>query len=296
MYDPAHPMQQEIDAFLNRIFPDAEVKHWLLNVFANMIEPVSFRDPAIYIWVGAGANGKTSLLRLLEVACGSYIAKVNKEILSTGGYLKKDYYMSAAHRQMLVVEDGTDCQIRIENVRKLLQCEPYNIGSNSAHCHQSLGAPCGDIHILCNAVPRFEGNDNTLVGKRIHVIPFTQTFRGSLIESVNSMWGPYFWHRLVHIYGERIDHQTSIPAAIIEAASYYYPLKNSFEQFADERLRVRDEPQTTTMDDIVKEYRTWMTGQPNPGRRLKSDEIYAALFKNFPLRIEEGMIKNLAII
>ncbi len=280
-------MQIAIDEFLNRIFPNNDVKDWVLKILAEMLEPTNHRNNMIYIWVGVGSNGKSSLLKLLEDACGNYIARVDKGILVSGGYFKKDYYEQAANRQMLVLEDGSDCQIRLENVKKLLATDPKS------------GLPtCGDLHVICNSVPRFEFWDNSIVEERVRVIPFLETFMGGFMDAVHCMWGPYFWRRLVHIYTEGLKPGTviEIPKAIIDAGEHYYPQKNSFECFIDEHLRIDELPQTTIMDDIIREYRAWMDGQPNPGRRLKKDEMYEALLSRFTLRIEGGVFKNLAIV
>lgn len=292
MYDPECRVQCEIDAFLNRIFPDAELKNYALNVFSNMMDPVDHKENMIYIWLGGSSTSE--LLSLLEQACGSHIARVDKEILTSGGYFNSKYNEQAAHRQLLVLEDGSNCQIRLENVKKLL---------NITSCK-----PTGDLHIICNAVPRFEFGNNSLVDRRLRIIPFSVHAPG-LLNWVNPVWAPYFWWRLVHIYNEgcrrvevakwdKSDEELlgELPAVVRTALEHNYPQKNSFECFMDEHLRVVEEPQVTIMDDIVREYRAWMDGQPNPGRRLKKDEMYDALLSRFTLRIEGGVFKNLALV
>lgn len=309
MYDPECPVQREIDEFLNRIFPDAEVKNYALKVFSDMMDPVDQKENMIYIWLGAPATGKSTLLRLLQQACGSYVAYVDETILSGGSYFKSDYYKQAANRHLLVLAD-IEGQIRLENVKKLLHTTPVDLGRNfPSPGHVPLGAACGDLHILCNEVPRFEFGDNKIVTRRVRIIPFTQTFTHSPTDVVNPIWAPYFWQRLVHIYNEGLvrnekvpwmkgnaELMRELPAAVKEAIEHHYPMKNSFETFMELRLCYSEEEQSTTMDTILKAYRAWMDGQPNPGRRLKKDEMYDALLGTFTLKIEGGAFTNLELV
>jgi hypothetical protein len=293
MYDPHHPVQREIDVFLASIFPDAEVRNWVLDVFAEMIEPVDHRNNNMYIWLGTGSNGRTSLQHLLEYTCGSYIAKVDKEILTAGGYFRHNYSEQAAHRHLLILEDGTDCQVRLENMKRL-----FNLGKGIEQ------PPCGDLHVICNEVPRFEFGDNSLMRGRVFIIPFTQTFKVDFVEHAQFHWPPYFWQRLLHIYTRNLDRvkleeeglQSLIPRAVRMATEHCYSVKNSFERFADEHIRVVGIDNTTKITDIMTAYQSWMSKQVNPGRRLKKDEVYDALLGGFTLKIEGGVFKNLVIV
>lgn len=288
IYDPEHPMQKEIDDFLNKVFPDPDTKEYALKVFAEMLEPINHRENMIYIWIGAPCTGRLDLLELLEGACGNYIARVDKEILTSGGYFRKEYYEQAANRQMLVLHDINDIQIRLENVKKLLRLQH----NEHQHTPPSNTLPeCGDLHIICNSVPKFEFGDNSIVEERVRILYFPQIYA----HRVNCMWAPYFWRRLVHIYSEGIGAKLVTPDSVLALGEHYYPMKNSFERFIDEKLCESLTDCDTTMDMILKEYRAWMELQPNPGRRLKKDEMYDALLSKFTLKIEGGVFKNLLI-
>ncbi len=316
---PNSSMNNEIDTFLSRIFPDSEMRKWVEGIFAEMLEPVDHRPNHIYIWYGTGGNGKTVLYKLLKGACGSHIAEVDKEILTAGGYLKSKYYEQAANRNMLMVLDGSDCQISLNNVKKLFNLQPER---NMKDLYieprvPELRAPCGDIHLICNTLPRFDigsfadkGFPNKMmlenIKRRIFVIPFNVRITGGLVDPVNPVWFPYMWQRLVQRYAEglatymarRGDVENQIPKVVQDAtALLYYPgQKSSFERFCEEHVRVNEETDGTRMNDIMKAYHDWLELQPSPGRRVRREEAYDVLIERFPLVTEGGMIKNLIVV
>ncbi len=316
---PNRSMNHEIDAFLTRIFPDEELRTWVQGVFADMLVPVDHRHSChIYIWYGTGGNGKTALYKLLKGACGSHIAEVDKEILTTGGYLKTKYYEQAANRNMLMVLDGSDAQISLNNVKKLfdLQPEPNMKSLYIDPRVPELRAPCGDIHIICNTLPRFDPGQFadksfpnkillSMIKRRIFVIPFNEKITGGFVDPVNPVWFPYMWQRLVQTYADKLMFdmttsgvQTVYPKAVEDAtAMLYYPgQKSSFERFCDEHVLINEEANTTRMNDIMKAYHDWLETQPSPGRRVRREEAYDVLIERFPLVTEGGVIKNLIVV
>ncbi len=315
---PNRSINHEIDAFLTKIFPDEELRTWIQGVFADMLEPVDHRPNRIYIWYGTGANGKTALYKLLKGACGSHIAEVDKEILTAGGYLKSKYYEQAANRNMLMVLDGSDAQISLNNVKKLFDLQPEpNMKFNYIDPRvPELRAPCGDIHMICNTLPRFDvgpfadknfQNKMMLenIKRRIVVIPFNERITGGLVDPVNPVWFPYMWQRLVQTYADELmwrmttqGIEKQVPKAVQDAtAMLYYPgQKSSFERFCDEHVRISEEANGSRMNDIMKAYNDWLELQPSHGRRVRREEAYDALFARFPLVTEDGVIKNLVIV
>lgn len=60
-------IDQQIDAFFEGLFPDQELRSWMLKVLADIYINHNI-DENIYIWVGAGGNGKTTLAQLMKLA------------------------------------------------------------------------------------------------------------------------------------------------------------------------------------------------------------------------------------
>lgn len=60
-------IDQQIDAFFDALFPDQELRTWMLKVLADIYIHHNI-DENIYIWVGGGGNGKTTLANLMHLA------------------------------------------------------------------------------------------------------------------------------------------------------------------------------------------------------------------------------------
>jgi phage/plasmid-associated DNA primase len=67
--------------FLSQIFPDRDVRDYVLILLASFLEG---RNPneKFHIWTGVGNNGQSQLLELFELAFGKYTAKIPVTVLT----------------------------------------------------------------------------------------------------------------------------------------------------------------------------------------------------------------------
>lgn len=70
-YDENDQNAIEINAFLDKIFPEKVMRDYVLSLFASCLSGSVF-DESFYIFIGAGANGKSKIMELLKNTLGDY--------------------------------------------------------------------------------------------------------------------------------------------------------------------------------------------------------------------------------
>ncbi len=198
-------IQNEINEFLSRIFPDAELCKWVQEQFCQMSAPLSHRKNKIYIWHGTGANGKSKLCQLLQGAYGSEFVSAEPLLLVSKSHME-------SHKQKYVNRNISMCweeddAINFENLKEVL--------------NDSVN-PIGDIHIMCNSLPKFTnvGEMDPAIKERINVIPFTVRFTHFPGHDVlDSKWYPHFLQRMKDMYNEHMINNdfAATPATVVAA-------------------------------------------------------------------------------
>lgn len=67
-------LEEMLDIFMGKIFPDEELRHYFMCYIASCIEGTN-KNKVFCIWLGIGNNGKSALVSLIEKAFGSYACK-----------------------------------------------------------------------------------------------------------------------------------------------------------------------------------------------------------------------------
>ncbi|KAJ3082597.1 hypothetical protein HK102_001575 [Quaeritorhiza haematococci] len=66
---------QVVHAWLEQVFPVAEEKHFILKLLASCLSGVIL-EHKFWIWIGGGANGKSTLIDLMQETLGEYATNV----------------------------------------------------------------------------------------------------------------------------------------------------------------------------------------------------------------------------
>ncbi|KAJ3078282.1 hypothetical protein HK102_004602, partial [Quaeritorhiza haematococci] len=64
-----------VHAWLDQVFPVPEEKHFVLKLLASCLSAV-IREHKFWIWIGGGANGKSTLIDLMQETLGEYATDV----------------------------------------------------------------------------------------------------------------------------------------------------------------------------------------------------------------------------
>ena len=70
-FNEDHPMVLEFHTFLDRVFPDPELRAYALDYLADLLEGKNKRKTFL-VWTGKGDNGKSMMLDLVKYILGGY--------------------------------------------------------------------------------------------------------------------------------------------------------------------------------------------------------------------------------
>ncbi|KAJ3074038.1 hypothetical protein HK102_005890, partial [Quaeritorhiza haematococci] len=84
---PYEPMDEDsaavqiVHTWLDQVFPVAEEKHFVLKLLGSSVH-ADLLDEKFWIWIGGGANGKSTLVNLMEATLGDYATNVSSTLFT----------------------------------------------------------------------------------------------------------------------------------------------------------------------------------------------------------------------
>jgi P4 family phage/plasmid primase-like protien len=161
------------EVFASSAAPDSMVRH-MMELIGYAIQPI--RDhPKIVVFHGAGANGKTSLLRVMMALVGpdqvyaGPVSSLSRDRFSTSQLSGRLLFVDDDLRQGVTLDDG---QLKtIAEAKVLTTRRPYG--------HEAFNFKAVALPVLAtNNVPRINDPSHGFA-RRLMVIPFNQRFDGS---------------------------------------------------------------------------------------------------------------------
>lgn len=145
------------------------VRH-VLEVFGYAIQPK--RDiPSIICFVGGGANGKTSLLSLLQTLVGA-----DQVYAGSGGALSDRFTLPNLAGRLLYVDDDLSEGARLNDGLLKQMAEDKLMTARRAHASGSVTFRASALPILAmNGAPRLNDSSFGLL-RRLYIIPFDRRF------------------------------------------------------------------------------------------------------------------------
>lgn len=243
-YDPTSPEVNEIYTFLSQIIPNKRVLEYTLKVLGKAL--VGVPDEKFYLWTGlSGANGKSTLINLLENTLGDYISSVDVSLLTnkrTGSSnATPDIVRLRGKRLFTFQEPEHNDKLRTGILKQFT-------GGDTIVARELFKAPVsfklqGTMVMCCNDLPAVTSIDGG-TWRRIRVIEFTSRFCDNptkpnefkidpRIKQKISQWRPYFMSILLHYY-QTYKHKTlSEPEEVTIATAKYKVENDKFNEFFD---------------------------------------------------------------
>lgn len=79
-YDPKDPVQADIEDFMSKIFPRADLRQFVKTLLASCLEGMN-REQAYYTLIGVGGNGKSKIIELMRMILGEYQTGDRKSVV-----------------------------------------------------------------------------------------------------------------------------------------------------------------------------------------------------------------------
>jgi P4 family phage/plasmid primase-like protien len=287
----------EIDDFMAKLFPRAELRHYMWRKLASCLEGAN-KEQTYETWIGVGGNGKSKLVDLMSMVLGDYASSLQSTAMTRkrpdAGAANPDI-MAIRNKRFIYMAEPDDREPLNTSRMKQFTGED-DVEARGLFEDQTKFKITGKIFMLCNAFPAINTMDRG-TWRRVRAVPFESKFVDPGVEEVNEKeniyrrdnkldanmyrWRTLFMSRLVYIYKtEYLPHGLGqIPAIVTQESSKYQESFDSVAKFM--KARIREIPKggyEAEIKDIFRVYKNWYEGiGGGVGRKLSQTELYKRL-------------------
>ncbi len=281
-FEEDDPEVIEVKDFLIKIFPNPVLRQHFMEYAAEILRAGNF-SKTFYVMTGAGDNGKSVLIELLEKVLGEYMETLNpalitgKEANSSGA--TADLELTRGKRYIVLPEpSGTDV-INPGILKRLTGNDRfYSRGLfKEGHSMVAMFKLC----LICNKLPRITLEGSEAVWNRVRVLPFESrfpkynhevplTFEEQLAQKVfyrdndlssklpfmkqAMIWLMFQTYKYISKYGK-----TKEPEIVTSATLNYKETNDFYLQFLNEKTKEDRSVsnQGVTLVELYAEFRLW---------------------------------------
>ena len=301
-YDPEDPLQAEIAGFFAQLFPNAELRAWVLKLLASCLEGKN-REQCYYTFQGVGGNGKSKLVELMVMTLGDYQSSLQSTALTRkrpeSGAANPDI-MSIKNKRFIYMQEPDDKEPLNTSRMKQFSGEDA-VEARGLYADQERFKVSGKLFMMCNNLPAINSMDRG-TWRRVRLIPFESKFvnvgdkelgqPNVFLKDMNlntklKRWRESFFALLVHIYVTQYavsDNGTLEPSPeiVMNESLKYREAFDSYAKFRFGRMRVnRDSDEKCTLTDIWRAYRYWYEAVGGAGKKLTQADLNRRLEDEF---------------
>lgn len=266
-YDEKDENIKEIYDFLAKIITNKDVREYLLKVLGKSL--VGIPEEKFYIWTGlSGANGKSTLVNLLEQTLGDYITSVDVSLLtnrrSGSSNASPDIVRLRGKRMFTFQEPEHDDKLRTGILKQFT-------GGDTIIARELFKAPItfklqGTMIMCCNDLPQVTSIDGG-TWRRIRVIEFKSRFCDNPVKSNEFLidpnlkskmknWRPYFMSILIYWYNKYLYEGLHEPEEVKKATDRYKVDNDKFNEYFDQNIE-EEQRSFETIKTIYNNFTSW---------------------------------------
>lgn len=290
-YDRADPDQIALMEFFTLIYPDAELREYVLMVLSSCLEGQNSQQ-LFFVNQGEGSNGKSMIQNLMEFTFGDYQTSLQTTVLTRkrpeSGAANPDMITTKCKRYIYMGEPDAGEKLNTSRMKQLSGED--RIEARGLFSDQEKFNMMGKLFLSCNYLPPISSMDNG-TWRRIRVIPHVSTFKdpGSPeidpanhiyekdyeLKSKLKQWRIAFLGLLVHYYETKYipgGRQFKEPACVMAASNNYKAKNDDFKTFFDETFVKKPDAQPIKSTRVKTLFREW---KKKAGREidLKDNQI-----------------------
>jgi len=298
-FDPNTPEQRELADFFSKVFPDAQLREFMLTLLAACLEGDN-REQKFIIMTGSGGNGKSVLINMMRFTLGEYQTSLNTAALTRrrpeSGAANPDIITLKAKRFIYMQEPDEGEKLNTARIKQFTGGDI--VEARGLFADQEKFKIMGRIFFSTNDLPPVGSMDGG-TWRRMLVIPFVSAFKDPgdpMIDPANHIYEKdsnledkfkqnnmraAFLRLLLHYWETRyLKHGLEkSPPCVMEAINRYKQDNDSFVAFSNETL-IREVGGTASLSEISSRYKYWISSQP--GRKvLKKPELIERMSRLF---------------
>ena len=291
-YNPQAPTMLEIHHFLDKVFTDASVRTYVLNVLASFLHG-TIRNERFHIWTGSGSNGKSCCVDLFEKSFGDYCCKFPVALLTqkrvASNAATSELARAKGKRFACLQEPSEDEKLNIGYMKELTGGD--KVFARLIYKEPIEFKPQFKMILTCNHLPHVPSDDGG-TWRRIRVVEFTSRFVDnpdpsnrlefqidSGLTSRFQEWCPHFMALLLHTYHTIADGTYTEPDPVMQCTRDYQRDNDIFTEFFDAMFVKVDGQPPLDIEAVYEEFKYWLR-QDNPNARLpRRKELQSFLHK-----------------
>lgn len=289
--------------FLQKIFPDKEVRDYFLDVSSDIFMGGN-RRKLFQIWSGVGNNGKSVVEKLFEDMLGKYAVKLPTSLIvgkRTQSSQACPELVRAGHgvRLAMIQEPGCKDIINIGILKELSGNDSFY--ARGLYKEGVEVNPMFKLVLICNDPPKIPGHDEA-TRNRIRIIPFESRFVDAelapedpleqlrqkvfpkdkdLLENIGGLYAEAFAWLLLKHYQTLPKHRTE-PEKVKMATAKYMEKNDVYKQFCDEMVAPFSPPSSSpdqekpklfmSLNELYLVFKEWYRDSiPNASIPTKND-------------------------
>lgn len=304
-YDEEDDTIQEVYSFLEKIYVDEELRHYVLKYVASSLDGI-ISDEAFYIWVGNGSNGKSKFCDLICKTLGEYVEKLPISILTqkrSGAENASPMLMSAKNKRFVYLDEpdaDTDHTFNSGSLKEYTGGD--RLKGRGMFQEPETFKPQFTLSMLCNNIPKAPPTDDGAF-RRFRVIPHDSKFIDNLskprddhpielqfakdekLDKKLDEWVDAFMAILLHYYQiYRKEGLKDKPEVVMQAKNEYQQECDDYVIFVKEFLVKSDDKKSiVTYSELERSFRSWFEenydGEKVPNRTVLKDYLKKRLGK-----------------
>ena len=294
-YDPKDPNIAEIMEFFEMIFPNPELREFVLTLAAGCLEGNNM-EQCFYIMTGSGSNGKSKFVNFMKYTLGDYASS-----LSTTTITRKRPDAGAANPDLITIKNRRFIDMAEPDEREQLNTAIIKqlsggdtLMARGLFKDQEQIKVSGKMLLATNRMPKIESMDGG-TWRRIKVIPFLSKFldtghpsidpannyylKDYMLDEKLQRWRVSFFSILVHYYETKYcpNGIRKFPDMVNECTNEYKGSNDSFEKFMLDRVRVatskdqRPTGSSASIKEIYAVFRAWV--EENSAKKIGENEL-----------------------
>lgn len=299
------PEVQEVYNFFKTVQPQEDMCEYILTYIASTLDGEN-EDQNFIIWTGAGSNGKSTIIDLVQNAFGDYFGTVPITLLTqkrgSSSSATPELADKAGKRLLVMNETEHDDVIRVGYMKELT-------GGDLIQARALYGSvfyyrPQFNILVLCNTLPNIPSTDKG-TWRRVRKVPFPVEFvsgpctkphqkpKDKSLKGRMKTWNkPFMWlllNKYYKIYKEKgLDKME--PQIVKDAtAEYQKDTDIHYEFFSENFTRTSNEKDSEPFQVIFATFKDWLKEYHDNKSASKKDLI--KWFKEQDIKISNNNAK-----
>lgn len=304
---PPQETINEINACIQKIQPDDKMREYVQRFFASCLDGKN-RDQAFRIFTGTGGNGKSVIIKLVELAFGEYYGTLPAAVLTTkdSGPNNASPYMAdtLGKRLVFIHETEGDAVIQLGKMKVITGGD--KITTRKLYGDPFQFTPQFKLGLCCNKLPTIPSDDGG-TWRRIRVTPFKSKFVAkdkvdesihhylrdtSLDEEKLSTWSQTFmWMLINEYYPKYIKEGLCEPDEVREYTEKYQRDSDSILEFLRSVVdETKNKEDTEKITILYQEMKSWHKGNSSSKLNISKRDLEEYLIDKRGLDVKGDIV------